>query len=140
MSKKKIVLIVIGIVLFLGAIPIAAVLFSAKKIMDETISEARDIKTESDLKMLQIVLTAYERSNRFTPPTQEQGLQALVEKPTLEPVPVKWRQMVASPDDLIDPWGNPYQYRNPATKSEKKYDLWSFGPDGIENENDIGNW
>ena len=41
----------------------------------------------------------------------------------------------------LDPWGNPYRYAYPGTHKPFKYDLWSFGPDGIENtEDDIANW
>ncbi len=42
---------------------------------------------------------------------------------------------------FIDPWGNSYNYRTPATKSKGGYDLWSNGPDGVSGtEDDIGNW
>lgn len=40
----------------------------------------------------------------------------------------------------IDPWGEPYRYRQPATKSEHPYDVWSFGPDRMPSADDIGNW
>ena len=40
----------------------------------------------------------------------------------------------------LDPWGNPYQYRYPGTHNPDKYDVWSWGPDGHESADDIGNW
>ena len=40
---------------------------------------------------------------------------------------------------LKDPWGRPYQYRYPATKSKQPYDVYSLGPDGVESADDIGN-
>ena len=42
--------------------------------------------------------------------------------------------------ESIDPWGNPYVYRYPAQKSDKPYDVFSYGPDGIEGEDDIANY
>jgi general secretion pathway protein G len=75
-------------------------------------------------------------------PTTEQGIRALVEKPTSEPVPQNWK--VGGYLDSIpkDPWGNPYQYANPGTHGE--IDVYSYGsdgkPDGTGNDADIGNW
>lgn len=43
-------------------------------------------------------------------------------------------------EDPVDPWGNPYQYRFPGTRNAEKYDVWSLGPDGVESDDDIGNW
>jgi len=40
-----------------------------------------------------------------------------------------------------DNWGNAYQYNSEGEKNSKKYDLWSYGPDGEDGtEDDIGNW
>jgi general secretion pathway protein G len=75
-------------------------------------------------------------------PTTEQGVRALVEKPTSEPVPQNWK--VGGYLDSVpkDPWGNPYQYANPGTRGE--IDVYSFGADGkaggTGNDADIGNW
>ena len=73
-------------------------------------------------------------------PTAEQGLQALVTKPSTEPVPTNWKSYL---DKLpTDPWGKPYQYLNPGLKSE--VDVMSWGADGQtggEGVNaDIGSW
>lgn len=71
-----------------------------------------------------------------TYPTTEQGLQALVRAP--ENVE-NWRGPYV--DSLPnDPWGKPYQYRFPGEKNPNSYDVWSFGPTGQDNENNIGNW
>jgi general secretion pathway protein G len=73
-------------------------------------------------------------------PSQEQGLAALVNKPTTEPVPANWKKNL----DLLpnDPWGKPYVYINPGVKGE--IDVMSFGADGQaggEGKNaDIGSW
>jgi len=73
------------------------------------------------------------------PPTTEQGLKALVEKPTTEPLPEKWTALMEEVPK--DPWGQEYKYRYPAQKSKKPFDVWSVGKDGVDgNEDDIGNW
>lgn len=108
------------------------------------LDEAKYERVRGDLNTLDLAIKGYERGNYSKPPTQEQGLQALVERPTSEPQPQRWRAYLEKPEALLDPWGNPYQYRYPGTKSNKKYDLWSNGEDGIEDTgeggDDIGNW
>ena len=98
---------------------------------------AKEVKTETDIKALSTQIQVYESRN-LSPPTTEQGLQALVQRPTSEPVPEKWTHLVQ--EVLIDPWGNQYQYKQPAERSKRGYDLYSLGPDGVESEDDIGNW
>ncbi len=70
-------------------------------------------------------------------PSAGEGLQALVQKPSANE---DWRGPYL--DDIPkDPWGNPYQYQFPGTRSNKGYDVWSFGPDGVDGtSDDIGNW
>lgn len=58
-------------------------------------------------------------------PTTEQGLRALVADGILPHIPE-------------DPWGRPYQYRNPGTAHA--WELYSFGPDGRESADDIVSW
>ena len=75
-------------------------------------------------------------------PTTEQGIRALVEKPTSEPVPQNWKAGGYLDSIPKDPWGNPYQYANPGTHGE--IDVYSYGsdgkPGGTGNDADIGNW
>jgi general secretion pathway protein G len=102
------------------------------------IDDAKYQRVDSDIKALDLALKSYERNNYFKPPTQAQGLAALVERPSGEPQPERWRAYL---DEVMkDPWGNDYQYRLPAQKSTKKYDIFSLGEDGVESEDDIGNW
>jgi general secretion pathway protein G len=74
-------------------------------------------------------------------PTSEEGLKVLMEAPA--DAEQKWRGPYI---DILrpDPWGNPYQYRNPGTQRPTGFDLWSRGSDnqdGGEREGaDIGNW
>ena len=102
------------------------------------VDDAKYGRVDSDLKALDLAVKAYERNNYFKPPTQEQGLMALVERPTGDPQPERWRAYLEEP--MLDPWGNEYQYRFPGQKSDKKYDLFSLGEDGVESDDDVGNW
>jgi general secretion pathway protein G len=99
---------------------------------------AKETRVESDLQNIATQLQLYEARN-MRPPTTEQGLKALVEKPTIEPVPEKFTQLME--DVPKDPWGAEYKYRYPAQKSKKPYDIYSMGKDGQDGtDDDIGNW
>jgi general secretion pathway protein G len=102
------------------------------------VDDAKYQRVDSDLKALDLALKSYERNNYFKPPSQDQGLQALVERPTGDPQPERWRPYLD--ETMLDPWGNPYQYRIPAQQSSKKYDIFSLGEDGVESDDDVGNW
>jgi general secretion pathway protein G len=101
--------------------------------------DARVTAARTDVGNLTQALKLYKLDNmRY--PTSEQGLQALVVRPTTEPVPLNWKPYL---DKLPnDPWGRPYQYMNPGIKSE--VDVLSFGADGKSggegNNADIGSW
>ena len=72
-------------------------------------------------------------------PSTEEGLLGLV-RPS-ERRKERWNGPYFDAASVpIDPWGNPYQYRNPGTKNSTAYDLWSLGPDGVASGDDIGNW
>lgn len=85
---------------------------------------------------LETPLTAY-RVNMGRYPSTEEGLAALVSKPSDEAV--NWRGPYVKKMNP-DPWGTPYQYRYPGERNSGSYDLWSLGPDGVESDDDIGNW
>ena len=76
------------------------------------------------------------------PPTTEQGLDALLNPPSDLANPSKWGGPYLKDNaQTLDPWQNPYQYVSPGTKTRDGFDVWSFGPDGIDGtEDDIGNW
>jgi len=85
-----------------------------------------------------VALDLYELDNgRY--PTTEQGLSALRVKPSGFPEAKNWNGPYLKKEPL-DPWGNLYQYRYPATHEGPDYDLYSLGPDGVESDDDIGNW
>lgn len=80
-----------------------------------------------------------------TYPTTEQGLQALIEKPSGGDIPENWKEggYLAKRKLPVDPWGNPYVYVSPGFQNED-YDLYSLGKDGQEGgegyDADITNW
>jgi general secretion pathway protein G len=103
--------------------------------------EARVIAAKQDIASLLQALKLY-RLDSLRYPSTEQGLQALVTKPTTTPLPSNWK-----PGGYIerlpkDPWGNPYQYLNPGVHGE--IDVFSHGADGAPggdgNNADIGSW
>jgi general secretion pathway protein G len=67
-------------------------------------------------------------------PSTEQGLKALVERPTIPPFPDDWVQIA----DRVptDPWKNEYRYRCFPEGSPHPFELISNGPDGIEGTKD----
>ncbi len=95
---------------------------------------AKDTRVRSDLKTLKMQLQLYETMNLRLPTTQ-QGLKALVEKPSSPPEPRRWRQLLER--EMVDPWDNTYQYVNPGRKNPNGYDLYSLGPDREESEDDM---
>jgi len=86
-----------------------------------------------------MALKLYELDNRNFP-TTEQGLKALIAKPSTNPVPINWNGPYLEKDP-IDPWGSPYQYKCPGIHNPAGYDLYSLGKDGAEGtDDDVGNW
>ena len=67
-------------------------------------------------------------------PTTQQGLKALVEKPTTNPKPDDWIQVMTKIP--MDPWRNPYGYKFPGSKIPGEFEIISRGPDGIEGNED----
>jgi general secretion pathway protein G len=101
--------------------------------------DARVTAARTDVNNLMQALKLYRLDNQQYP-TAEQGLAALVIKPSANPVPANWKPYI---DKLPnDPWGRPYQYLNPGLKGE--VDVLSLGADGQaggEGKNaDIGSW
>ncbi|MDT7837591.1 type II secretion system major pseudopilin GspG [Aquabacterium sp. OR-4] len=101
--------------------------------------DARVTAARTDVNNLMQALKLYKLDNqRF--PSAEQGLEALVRKPSAGVVPPNWRAYL---DKLpVDPWSRPYQYVNPGVKGE--IDVFSLGADaqpGGDGKNaDIGSW
>lgn len=103
--------------------------------------EARVIAAKQDIASLMQALKLYRLDNQRYP-TTEQGLQALVTKPTSTPVPPNWKQGGYIERLPKDPWGGVYQYLNPGVRGE--IDVFSYAADGVPggegNDSDIGSW
>ena len=103
--------------------------------------EARVVAARQDIGALLQALKLYRLDNLRYPST-EQGLGALVERPTLPPVPPNWKPGGYLERLPRDPWGHPYQYLNPGLRGE--IDVFSFGADGVAGgegfDADIGSW
>ena len=110
------------------------------KVMDRP-DTARIAKARQDVRALESALNLYKLDN-FVYPSTDQGLEALVQKPSGTPEPKNWKEGGYIPRLPKDSWGNPYQYLNPGTHGA--VDIYSLGADnqvGGEAANaDIGNW
>jgi general secretion pathway protein G len=75
-------------------------------------------------------------------PSTEEGLQALIAPPAGKAA--KWRGPYLKDNSLIrDSWDGPYKYVRPGTHNPRGYDLWSFGPNGRDENgggDDVPNW
>ncbi len=126
--ELMVVLVIIGV---LAALIVPNVLNRA--------DDARVTAARTDVNNLMQALKLYKLDNqRF--PSAEQGLKALVAKPTAGPMAPNWKPYL---DKLPnDPWGQPYQFANPGVKGE--IDVYSLGADGVVggegNDADIGSW
>ena len=126
--ELMVVLVIIGV---LAALIVPNVLDRA--------DDARVTAARTDVNNLMQALKLYKLDNlRY--PTAEQGLKALVVKPSAGPIPPNWKPYL---DKLPnDPWGQGYQYMNPGVKGE--IDVFSFGADGQaggDGKNaDVGSW
>jgi general secretion pathway protein G len=105
--------------------------------------DAKRARATSDIEALSTALDAYEADNGFYP-TTSQGLMALMEQPTGQPIPENWKGPYLRRIPKEDPWGSPYQYRSPGFNNPTSYDLYSLGRDGREGgvgpDADITNW
>jgi general secretion pathway protein G len=103
--------------------------------------EARVQKVFADFSAIETALRLY-RLDNYAFPSSEQGLGALIDRPTLAPVPANWRSGGYLESLPIDPWGNAYLYLSPGQQGD--YDIFSYGADGVrggEGQNaDYGNW
>lgn len=126
--ELMVVLVIIGL---LAALIVPNVLDRA--------DDARVTAARTDVGNLMQALKLYRLDNQRYP-TAEQGLQALVAKPTATPIPPNWKPYLEKLPS--DPWGGAYQYVNPGVKGD--VDVFSFGADGQSGgegkDADIGSW
>lgn len=110
------------------------------KLMGRT-DDARIIAAKQDIATVMQALKLYKLDNQRYP-TTDQGLQALIAKPTVGPAADGWKTGGYLDKLPKDPWGYPYQYLSPGIRGE--IDVISLGadaqPGGIGNDADIGSW
>ena len=127
------IMVVVVIIGVLGALIVP-------KLVGRT-DEARIAAAKQDVGTLMQSLRLYRLDNQRYP-TTEQGLQALVTKPTFGPSANGWRSGGYIEKLPKDPWGNPYQMLSPGIRSD--IDVFSYGadgqPGGTGDDADIGSW
>ena len=101
--------------------------------------QARAARAKTDIAAIASSVNLY-RLDNFRYPSTEQGLQALVTRPTTDPVPENWAGYM---DRLpVEPWGNPYLYLQPGVHGD--LDIFTYGADGTAGgdgaDADIGSW
>ena len=103
--------------------------------------EARITKAKTDIKGIEQALGMFKLDNGFFP-TTEQGLEALVEQPTVGRIPTRYQEGGYLKKVPVDPWGSPYVYLSPGIHDN--YDIISDGSDGQPggegNNADINSW
>ncbi len=126
--ELMVVLVIIGV---LAALIVPNVLDRA--------DDARVTAARTDINNLVQALKLYRLDNQRYP-SADQGLQALIARPTAGPTPPNWKPYLEKLPN--DPWGRPYLYLNPGVRGE--IDVMSYGADGQqggEGKNaDIGSW
>ncbi len=127
------IMVVIVILGILAALVVPRVL--------ERPDEARAVAAKSDIASIMQALRFYRIDNQRYP-TTEQGLAALVARPTQAPLPPNWKPNGYLDRLPKDPWGHPYQYLSPGLRGE--VDVFSLGADGQPGgtgiDTDIGSW
>ena len=127
------VLVVVAILGILAAIVVP-------RIMDRP-DEAKRVAAKADIGAIVQALKLYRLDNGAYPST-DQGLGALVQRPTTNPVPANWKQGGYLERLPKDPWGTDYQFLSPGVKGE--IDVFSLGADrtrgGEGSAADVGNW
>jgi general secretion pathway protein G len=135
--RKGFTLIEVMVVVVILAILAALIV---PKIMGRP-DEARAVAARQDIATIVQALRLYRLDNaRY--PTTEQGLAALVARPTVAPAAPNWKAGGYLERLPRDPWGNPYLYLNPGIRGE--IDVFSYGADGAAGgegvDADIGSW
>ncbi len=103
------------------------------------VDEAAAVKARADIAALKSALNTY-RLDNFTYPSTDQGLKALVSRPSGQPEAPNWKGYIEHLPK--DPWGRDYVYLSPGQRGE--VDIYSLGRDGrLGGEGadaDIGSW
>jgi len=114
------IMVVVAIIAILGATVVPKVINYP--------NDTRVTRAKTDINNFSAALELYKLANHSYPST-EQGLMALVEKPTGDPEPVNWNDSYIQKLNN-DPWGREYLYLSPGENGD--YDIISLGNDGAE--------
>ena len=127
------IMVVVAILAILAALVVP-------RIMGRT-DDAKRTAAKVQIRNIEGALQLYKLDNGVYPST-EQGLKALVEKPSVGVIPKKWKLGGYLPKLPVDSWQNPYKYLSPSQKGD--YEVISLGTDGeVGGEGinaDIANW
>lgn len=118
------IMVVVAIIAILGATVVPL-------IMDRP-NEARVVRAKNDISSFSSALELYKLDN-FNYPSTEQGLEALVTKPSGDPEPVNWNKSGYVKRLSKDPWGRDYLYDN----EDGNFEIVSLGNDGVEGGEDF---
>lgn len=99
--------------------------------------QARIVKAKQDIRALEAALNLY-RLDRFSYPSTDEGLAALVNPPVVDRQSTPWKSGGYLDRLPMDPWKTPYQYLNPGVHGN--IDIYSLGKDGQPSDDDISNW
>ena len=109
------------------------------------IDKARTTTAKTQIKQLEAALEFYQMDNGRYPST-DQGLEALVQEPSIEPLAIDYRPEGYLRGGAVpsDPWKGDYHYQSPGTNNPHSFDLWTLGKDaqagGEGTSADLGNW
>ncbi|MBT8038467.1 MAG: type II secretion system major pseudopilin GspG [Verrucomicrobiae bacterium] len=128
-SQSGFTLLEMVIVLGIIAMIMGGAIFTMQKISDSGAITVVD----GDFSSINNGLQSY-KTNAGHYPAEQQGLKALVEKPSSAPRPRRWTQIM----DKVpkDPWDNEYIYKYPGSKDRSRPELISLGKDGLEGTED----
>jgi general secretion pathway protein G len=130
--ELMVVIVILGI--------LAAII--APRIIGRT-DDAKVAEARIQIKNMETALKLYKLDSGVFPST-EQGLEALVKKPTAGLIPGAWRAGGYLEKTSIppDPWSNPYVYASPGLNGD--FDIISYGADGVRGgegyNKDIESW
>jgi general secretion pathway protein G len=128
------VVVIIGFLLAIVAVNVAG-----------RIDVARATTAKTQIMNIETALEFY-RSDNGRYPTTEQGLDALVHEPSVDPLPRMYPPggYLKGSKVPVDPWGVPFEYEAPGRQNPNGVDSWTLGADGKpggEDVNaDLGNW
>jgi len=92
------------------------------------VQDAKRARAKHDIENMKTALELYKADNGDYPTTQ-QGLAALVQKPSSPPLPANWDSRYIDKVGM-DPWGGEYIYRCPGQDNPDGFDLICYGKDG----------